>query len=457
MKSNIYTEFKHSMRSNNQANCDKVFNYSFIDKLSIFTMIFLGAIYILSLLELAIGVGLIKYNIIFAIIVSGFICSLIFDKILKIIPIFGTLIIFFTIISAYFFDYSWDGQTYHQTAIIALFKGWNPFFEINPLTAINIPSISENGNVDIWIKHYPKSNWILSVNFYNLTNNIETGKTINFLYATVAFGFLYSFLSKFTKFGTKFNILFSLILTLTPITFAQMLTFYVDNSLYNLIVILTISLLIYIKYQNKTYMLLSLIVLALLINIKFTGLIYSIAISSIIFFSHTIYTKKINTRYIKFMFYGIIFSTFILGYNPYFTNLLQGKPLLYPVFGKGKMDVIGWQIDKNFHKQNQLKKMFCSYFSKPTNSKKYPEPQFDYQILLPSAYKNMGYDTRINGFGSIFPILLLLSILFFLLNLKEVNSVLFSFALITPDGHLKIPHLWPGQNPPPSDSRTVVS
>jgi len=26
-----------------------------------------------------------------------------------------------------------------------------------------------------------------------------------------------------------------------------------------------------------------------------------------------------------------------------------------------------------------------------------------------------------------------------------------------PDGHLKIPHLWPGQNPPPSDSRTVVS
>ena len=26
-----------------------------------------------------------------------------------------------------------------------------------------------------------------------------------------------------------------------------------------------------------------------------------------------------------------------------------------------------------------------------------------------------------------------------------------------PDGHFKIPHLWPGQNPPPSDSRTVVS
>ncbi len=28
---------------------------------------------------------------------------------------------------------------------------------------------------------------------------------------------------------------------------------------------------------------------------------------------------------------------------------------------------------------------------------------------------------------------------------------------VIPDGHLKIPHLWPGQNPPPSDSRTVVS
>jgi len=37
------------------------------------------------------------------------------------------------------------------------------------------------------------------------------------------------------------------------------------------------------------------------------------------------------------------------------------------------------------------------------------------------------------------------------------NAGGFPPVLLGPDGHLKIPHLWPGQNPPPSDSRTVVS
>ncbi len=47
-----------------------------------------------------------------------------------------------------------------------------------------------------------------------------------------------------------------------------------------------------------------------------------------------------------------------------------------------------------------------------------------------------------------------------LLKLEErfiLGEVSEKVYLELPDGHLKIPHLWPGQNPPPSDSRTVVS
>jgi len=43
------------------------------------------------------------------------------------------------------------------------------------------------------------------------------------------------------------------------------------------------------------------------------------------------------------------------------------------------------------------------------------------------------------------------------LNPKIIYQLKPNLDVIFPDGHLKIPHLWPGQNPPPSDSRTVVS
>ena len=54
------------------------------------------------------------------------------------------------IVSAFYFDLSWDGQWYLQSAIYHLESGWNPIFE--PIR------IFEKNNADS-ILHFPKGSW----------------------------------------------------------------------------------------------------------------------------------------------------------------------------------------------------------------------------------------------------------------------------------------------------------
>ncbi len=57
------------------------------------------------------------------------------------------------LVSNWFIDYSFDGQSYHGEAIIQVFNGWNP----------NYDHIPGNDVVSLVINHYSKASWITRV------------------------------------------------------------------------------------------------------------------------------------------------------------------------------------------------------------------------------------------------------------------------------------------------------
>ena len=63
----------------------------------------------------------------------------------------------FTLLCGAVFDISYDGQTYHQEAIIQLSRGWNPFLE-----EISDLYLVEQTALEAAINFYPKAPWVIA-------------------------------------------------------------------------------------------------------------------------------------------------------------------------------------------------------------------------------------------------------------------------------------------------------
>ena len=69
-----------------------------------------------------------------------------------------------------FFDFSFDGQSYHIPAMIALASGWNPILSSH-LIDWNPLFVQESGT-ELYIDHYSMGSWILAATIYKATGSI---------------------------------------------------------------------------------------------------------------------------------------------------------------------------------------------------------------------------------------------------------------------------------------------
>jgi hypothetical protein len=75
-------------------------------------------------------------------------------------------------LSVFFYDFSWDGQWYHQAAIYHLESGWNPILK---------PIETFDKNNDLSIVHFPKGSWYYAATVLSTFGNLEAGKSINWI------------------------------------------------------------------------------------------------------------------------------------------------------------------------------------------------------------------------------------------------------------------------------------
>ncbi len=402
----------------------------FCYELSLSVLLFIFNILFISSLFFVLKISISKINFYVSLILTLTLIGFYFFKkgygFFKVVIRFVTflLILFLSIfVASKCYDLTWDGNSYHKTAIGELKNGWNPLYQ----DIGNFNSSKENKNYisdthDIWTDHYAKGHWIFAANIYSLTNNIESGKSINFLLVISLFLLSVSFLLRYTS--KLFAFLVSLIIVFNPVSIVQISCFYNDILIYNLIVIEMIFIQL-ILFENKKESYLGLLLtLCILINIKFTGLAYG-AIVMLIYYIPILVCKKFRNKYLKqFTVLGILsvlIGICFIGSSTYLKNIKYENNPLYPLFGENKVDIMTQNQPKIFSEMNKAEKFIYANFSTLSNitffQDENPTLKIPFTYSQTELYQLIVPDLRIGGFGPLFGGILLISLIIIIIGL----------------------------------------
>lgn len=343
-----------------------------------------------------------------------------YNKVEKIVYLllFICLIFGCIFVSGKIYDNSYDGNSYHKIAIAELSRGWNPVYqsidEFNEKDSVQL-----DNTASLWNDHYGKASWIYAANIYNITGNIECGKSITLLIIIATF--LIS--ASFFKFKNKLlNYLLAFLIALNPVITCQISTFYVDGILGNCLIILLISLslMAFCKRQEnkiKNYIL-YFVTLSILINIKFTGFAFA-GIYSLLYYVYYFINKSTRKDIIKPLTITAIISLAIgigiIGLSTYPKNLKEHGHPFYPLYGEGATDIMTANTPPGFLEMNRLKRFIVSNFSNTSNA--INSSTINYHFKIPFMYKNFELDlysvpdVRISGYGVLFGGAIILSVI----------------------------------------------
>ena len=273
----------------------------------------------------------------------------------------GLCAILFTI-SGHFYDFSFDGQWYHQDAIIFLKNGWNPFYDSPILDEI---VSGKNAN---YINCYPKAPWTISACVYATSGAIEYAKFYQLVLLFASFFLSLHFLLRWFPLSILSAFLLSFVVAFSPVVVGQTLSFYVDGQL----AVFTLLTLYFLcdwvsNLEKKVPLVLLGLCLIYLANIKFTGLIYSMAF---LFFAFTWVLWKDRGRALKMLLRLSVVMTlaiFVFGFPTYGTNILHKGHPFYPIMGKNNegKEIASSQYPMNFFGKNRFEKFYLASFALP--------------------------------------------------------------------------------------------
>ncbi len=401
-----------------------LFNCSLI----LLSLVFLD--YLFVILSFLAGKWFLPFTFPLSIIVSVFL-YLNLEKKIDIKEKIWTLLLSFSVIiisllvSAFYFDLSWDGQWYQQSAIYHIESGWNPIFE--PIRTFEM-------NNDTSIVHFPKGSWYYAASVFSLLGNFESGKSLNFILIFVTLFLTYSTLQDF-GFSKIKSLIVTLLVALNPVVWSVSTTYLVDGSL--ILYISIYILMIFAWFKEPGFKIMVIIIMAVtgMINLKFTGLVFF----CVLVLAPTIYTLIFKREYLlKFIgihAFALIISLLIFGYNPYVTNVVERGHPFYPIMGTeeypsiyeqtGRDDNEIFETPVNMQGKSVFFKMFYANFGRPDNAPYYKER--DAELIWPFTSKMSDWrayyfhETRVSGFGPYFSGILILSFILFIILLFRIN------------------------------------
>lgn len=298
-------------------------------------------------------------------------------------------------VSGLFYDITYDGQVYHQEAIIKLADQWNPVHEY--LT-------KERAHSAVLLNHYAKGPWIYEAALYKVTGHIEQSKMFNFLLIIASFLLTLSALKHTGRFTDKQSIGFSGLMALNPVSIYQALSFYIDGQLASTLLCLFASAYPLVTKPDKLVLCSLVMSIALAVNIKFTGVVYVVATLGLVMgWLWVLNNKHLYNTVIKTGIIGLFVAICIIGYNPYITNTIYYGHPFYPLYGGGQtMDIMTANSPIGFMEMNPVKKLYVATFSRSSNKFDTEKPVLKIpftvvkQEMIPFVH---GADVRIGGFG----------------------------------------------------------
>lgn len=377
------------------------------------------------------------------------------------------------VVAGAFFDLSYDGQAYHQEAIIHLANGWNPVYD----APLDLPTAHEK-----WINHYAKAAEIAAAAFYKATGLIEHGKLINLLFLFASFLLAVPALLSLgaNRLRPAAAVVLAAVLAFNPVSVTQAFSYYVDGILSSaLLIMLALGALLFggktrsehdngdegvnVSIQEKErpgWIVPSIFAASLLfaINLKFTALGYAgvLCIGLLVALYMTERFAAMKRMFVTMAAAGLI-GVLAVGYNPYITNTLsQGHPF-YPLAGKDSVDIVQNFTPRNLERLNRFEQAAVSYFavSRENGTDKMPtSTKLPFTVSPKELAVFSEPDVAVGGFGPLFGGILLLAAVALMLAyglsagttiaVSGVIAVLLASAFINPAAWWAryVPQVW---------------
>jgi hypothetical protein len=328
------------------------------------------------------------------------------------------------LLSGAFFDLSWDGLWYQQTAIYKIAEVWNP---------VRHPMQELSHHTQIWVRHYSKGPWYIAAAFYKSTGHIEWAKCTTWL----AFGSMFAaVLAACLDFGMNRRRATALasIVSLNPVVTCQLYSFLVDGLLISFLVCFIASLFSEFRRKNRLAFIVTITAAVLCINSKFTGLGY-LCFASAAGLTYCLFKRRdIVIRYALIQMLSILVGAVAFGYNPYVTNYIHRSHIFFPLMGtkehpslaqRGRDPIETYETPHNMLRRNRFVRFGYAIFGKPGS-----QPFMggnDAKLMWPFAVtkKDIGmnyfHELRISGFGPFFSGIFLISIVLLCVVLFNPN------------------------------------
>ncbi len=388
--------------------------------------------HLLVMLSFIIGNKFLPFSFPLSILVSTLLFFF-FEKKINITKKIWTILLSYSVIaisllvSVFYFDLSWDGQWYQQSAIYHLQSGWNPVFE--PIRSFEVTNDSS-------ISHFPKGSWYYAASVYSTFGNFESGKSLNFILLFVALFLFYSVLQDF-GFSRIKSLTVAILVALNPVVWSEVTTYLADGSMILYISIYILIVFAWLKEPGFKSMLLIIMAVTGMINLKFTGLVFFCVLALATGIYTLLFKREILIKLIGIHTFALLVALIIFGYNPYITNTAERGHPFYPIMGTeeypsifeqtGRDDNEIFETPENMRGKRLLVRMFYANFGRPDNAPYHRERNAE--LILPFTSKITDWkafyfhETRVSGFGPWFSgILILTFILFIILLFKNDNK-----------------------------------
>lgn len=340
-----------------------------------------------------------------------------------------------SLILASTYDTSWDGQGYHQSAVIALSSNWNPALDPSIDFSQNLPS-------QIFAEGYPSALWELEAAVYSMTDRINSAKVFNIAIALVAGLMVYSLLRKL-RFSLILSSIISLLIILQPVYLIQVLTFMEDGFGYELLVIAAASLAI-MAISKKSYWAIITFIMAelFLITTKYSHLPLSLILGGL--FGLIIINRIMNRDYrinkVTISLFGLfVFTSLIFFSIPYLRNQFHHNAMFYPTNIPELMGSVRYNnVPNNLQDSDKFTLLFYGIFSK-AQSRESGDPRSESniaQLKLPFIFTPDEvadsaelYNNRVGGAGPLFSGIVVLSIFLTIFLYFKMETVKERYAI----------------------------
>ena len=140
---------------------------------------------------------------------------------LRIVPPVIVLAVFALalILADAFFDMSWDGLWYHQTAVYQMSHGWNPLRD---------PMHNFVPHLQSWLRYYAKGPWYVALALFETIRDIEMAKAAPWMALAATF---FAVFAVSIDFGMRryMAILIAVLVSLNPVVTCQLVSTLVDG------------------------------------------------------------------------------------------------------------------------------------------------------------------------------------------------------------------------------------